>query len=354
MVSYGVFWLLLSFSLLLSLKKRTRQISYQLTFIILFLFSALRFDVGYDYEVYYRIISKSKFDYITSIDNMEFFNRKIIYLVQFFNAPELYFIITSFIIIFLFWYTIKKESKIFMISILIFASMPVFYTASFGEIRQYVATSIIFFGFKYIKENKLLKYCGIVLIAVLFHTSAVIGIFIYFLKFLKLKRIHYIILLITANFMDKYVYIIIKIILPKYIEYLDRKLGTGGDKMLILYMVLGLMFLFIMEKLIAENKINQFYLNNFYIGLFLLISLSDFGGVVKRGSIYFILFLPLLIAEIGYVLKKKIFLLIVYMITTSLFMVTIWLGYKNPTKDPLTPYRIFFITDKTKFKTRRD
>ena len=69
---------------------------------------------------------------------------------------------------------------------------------SFNGIRQYLASAVIFAGLKYIKEKKFWKYAFIVFIAFLFHTSAIIMLFAYFITHLEI-RFRNIVLLIIGS-----------------------------------------------------------------------------------------------------------------------------------------------------------
>jgi hypothetical protein len=55
----------------------------------LFLFAALRYDVGYDYMNYYEVVK------IEQIFNMEFFEALIIQLSHNLKSPQLFFVINS-------------------------------------------------------------------------------------------------------------------------------------------------------------------------------------------------------------------------------------------------------------------
>ncbi|MEQ8154215.1 MAG: EpsG family protein [Clostridiaceae bacterium] len=55
-----------------------------------------------------------------------------------------------------------------------------FFFGSFNTIRQYMAMAIIFFAFRYVIEKKWIHYFIAVGIAVLFHTSAIVTVIIYF------------------------------------------------------------------------------------------------------------------------------------------------------------------------------
>ena len=54
-----------------------------------------------------------------------------------------------------------------------------FYNHSLNIMRQWIAMSILFYGFTFLIENKKLKYFFAVFAAFLFHTSAIIGIIVF-------------------------------------------------------------------------------------------------------------------------------------------------------------------------------
>lgn len=56
-----------------------------------------------------------------------------------------------------------------------------FFNNSLNMVRQWMAMSIILFGFKYIKDQKLVKFILTVLCAYLFHSTALLGLFFYFI-----------------------------------------------------------------------------------------------------------------------------------------------------------------------------
>ena len=69
---------------------------------------------------------------------------------------------------------------------------------AFNGIRQYLAAAIIFSGVNFIKERKFWKYALIVFIAFLFHSSAILMIFPYFIANNKVSLSN-ILFLITAS-----------------------------------------------------------------------------------------------------------------------------------------------------------
>ena len=72
-----------------------------------------------------------------------------------------------------------REHLSYNIAIMVYCFM--FYQQSYNMMRQWMAMAIIIYGIKYIYDRKLIKYIITVLVAMLFHRSAFIGISLYFL-----------------------------------------------------------------------------------------------------------------------------------------------------------------------------
>lgn len=58
-----------------------------------------------------------------------------------------------------------------------------FYASSLNLMRQWIAISIIFYGFHFIQDGKTKKYLFCVILAMLFHNSAIIGIIIWLIYY---------------------------------------------------------------------------------------------------------------------------------------------------------------------------
>lgn len=83
---------------------------------------------------------------------------------------------------------IKENSHNYLMSVLMFINLMFFYD-SMSLMRQFMALSIIlYFGFKFIKEKKLLKYILTIVFAMLFHSTALLAIFIYPIYHMKYSR----------------------------------------------------------------------------------------------------------------------------------------------------------------------
>lgn len=71
---------------------------------------------------------------------------------------------------------------------------------AFNGIRQYLAAAIVFAGLKFIKERKFLKYAFIIFVAFLFHSSAILMIFPYFIAYNKINIRNILLLIVGSAF----------------------------------------------------------------------------------------------------------------------------------------------------------
>lgn len=73
----------------------------------------------------------------------------------------------------------------------------IYYCDLFNYVRQGIALSIVFFALRYVEKKKLIKYIIAVMIAMSFHTSAILAIAIYAIFYFK-DKIHYSIYLVVV------------------------------------------------------------------------------------------------------------------------------------------------------------
>ena len=68
--------------------------SFTAVFILIFLFCALRFDVGYDYSMYYELIDGNIKYYTAQINRIEYIPRQLILFSRFIGFYQFFFILT--------------------------------------------------------------------------------------------------------------------------------------------------------------------------------------------------------------------------------------------------------------------
>lgn len=178
-VFYNIIFILILFLLW---KGKKDKICELFGIIILVILSVFRFDIGYDYENYYKEINVIKHSidlYGTSyvferMDlRMEPSFTFFVWLFRDFENTFVYVFATYTLLTIYFWYKSLKEHNclfegIFVIIVLFFLF------GSFDQIRQSLSLAIFLYGIKYIDGNRrnIMKYCLCILFASLFHYSA--------------------------------------------------------------------------------------------------------------------------------------------------------------------------------------
>ena len=323
---------------------------YTVAFIVIFIFCAFRFDVGYDYSMYYGLIEGGFKFFDDQINRIEFLSTQLIIFSNYIGFYQFFFIVSSFVITYFFYKAIKENSLDKWLSTLIFVSFPIFFFMSLSIVRQYMAVAILFYCFKFIKQRKLWTYLFVVLFCSFLHKSSILALPIYFLygNFINKKII--ILIYFLGFFSSGILVFLIRLTSGGYSIYLGQIEGEGGNLILIFFQILGLFLLPIVYNFRdKDDKDFNFYLLSYYIGLFIWASLSRYGHAGIRGSLYFICFTIVLIPQLKNKIKEY------YLIRQSMLIVcfvffffNLYLGSKHRVKDANLPYKTFF------FKTTED
>lgn len=158
----------------------------------LFFISAFRGDFTSDYSEYCRIyelfIGRDISIFFTP--EMDVFGVEKGYaflnyiFAQVFRDPQTIIIITSVIIVGVYYMFGKKANDKFLFLLLLINIGS--YFQSFNITRQVLAASVCMLGYQYVEERKPIKYFAIVLLATTIHVSSIIMIPFYFLLRIKL------------------------------------------------------------------------------------------------------------------------------------------------------------------------
>jgi transmembrane protein EpsG len=152
--------------------------------------AGIRYNVGVDFnsyvDIYYNIV---KSNFLQNIKTGEFgyllLNKASEYI---FNGPQGVFLFSSIITIgFLYAALHDHEDKI-AFPLALFLYFTKIYPFSLNVMRQSIAISIILYSYKYIVSKNFKKFLLFVIIAALFHTSAIVVIPFYFISGEKRKK----------------------------------------------------------------------------------------------------------------------------------------------------------------------
>ena len=197
MTFYVLFIIFSSFLILFisSNKIEIRTFNWYLLFLLCFLFSGLRYQIGTDYLSYKYVFDDLRVD---DIALFEYGNYLLMYFIQLIGAPfQLYILVTSFIICFSFFNFIKLFSRDKSTSLFIFIFFGLFFLSSLNFIRQFLAISFFILALCSISQNKKIKTIIFIIISILFHTSALVTLPIFLFYKLKIKYKH---VIVTISF----------------------------------------------------------------------------------------------------------------------------------------------------------
>lgn len=292
-----------------------------ISFLIPFIIASIRYGVGTDYfnyvDMYNRIFMTSLWDNLKLIEPGYILINFIAKFV--FQDVQFVFIFCSFLTL-LFIYlaaldNFKKEGA----GLAVFIFMCTGYLTMLCIVRQALAGAIILYAFKYMYERKFYKYALFVLIACLFHYSAILLLPFYFLgvrqlsivgfKSKKIKGIVVVLITTAVLFMKQImVYVLAHVsFLSKYQYYF-----TGSDQVSSLLNIVDklpfLIFLLIFgRKIMRGIPRSSSYIWMFIIGLLFESSSPELARLISYFSQSLIIILPLF----SYIFDKKINVIVI-------------------------------------------
>jgi len=270
MFSLGATYLLYNFMLIacpllcyLSEKRNNRGGIY-LAYVIIFAASALRFDIGFDYENYYYIFSSlaNKFNYNGAFDwidliTIEPFAFIFGYLFQWSANAYLYVIATYSLITIILLFKIFDHYNIHTIGIFLYLASWIMFQ-SWDWVRQALALSFFLYSIQYIESKSFLKFSVCIFLATMSHYSALVLILAYPLSKLHIQRQFAIgiaviaLLLSLAGVLDQLKSLMFSLI-PYYAElYANTDYETAGGNhsstTLFLTAILYLIYIAVIDK----------------------------------------------------------------------------------------------------------
>lgn len=340
--------LLLIFILILGLINKKGSIFF--VFISLFLFSALRYNVGYDYESYYDAL---KYDIEFELLRWEFIERMLAYFSQYIGFIYLFFIVNSFFTLYFLFLALKKytPNNIYLGFVCYFC-LPVFYLTSLSTIRFHLALSIVFWATTFLKDEKWIRFLLIVLCAFLIHSSALVAILFIPLFKWQISRTINAIILISSFFASSIILNIVNtFIFDNYLlrSFQSYALFEGQDvfnKLPLLFHAINIFNLLFYRKIIKSDSRVKRYITIFNISCCLMQMFSINPTLSTRLSRYFFIFILLIIPQyitIGInrkLVKFGLFSIMILLYISQFIITTIGLLH-GADKHAFFPYKTF-------------
>ncbi len=187
-----------------------------------------------------------------------FFLTKVCAFLQF--PPNLFLALIALLIYIPVFKYIYQHSEDACMSILAYIAFEIF-SYSLGIFRQMIATGIIISGIKYIQDRKLFKYIVTVVIAMLFHVTAIIALPLYFLVRLNWKnKIWFFTVFILegiALILGRKIIDLAVLVMPQFKGYVGSQYdirGGGLTNLLFLNIVFVALYFILERKKVIEGK----------------------------------------------------------------------------------------------------
>lgn len=149
-------------------------------FVVLFICSALRFNVGNDYEQYTQTAHEAFVDgYVVTEAGFNWLV-KIVYAIFGFECYEAVFAVFAFVTLWLLLKAMYEQSLDFSMSFFLFMTLGIYFQ-TFNTVRYYLALAIVLYAMKYIWEKDWIRFVLWILFAALFHKSVLLVIPVYWL-----------------------------------------------------------------------------------------------------------------------------------------------------------------------------
>ncbi len=190
----AIYLLVYSITLLCFISKK--KILQNVGFIVLCLFTVLRYDVGNDYDNYFYGIESTansfrEHHYLDAIIHCrDLASIIIIFLCQYFPKPQLFVIgiygVLSLILFRKSLFLLPGEKNLNLFWGFLGIYLLTIYPYSLNAIRQSVSIGAFCVSIKYIQKANIKRYLSLILIAFAFHTSAIILFPLYLIRKFKI------------------------------------------------------------------------------------------------------------------------------------------------------------------------
>ena len=199
------------------------------------------------------------------------------------------------------WFTAKayiKYSEDAVLSMALYLNVSCFIML-FSGLRQSIAMSIGFVAFEFTRKRKIWSFLIVVAIAMLFHTSAFMLVFMYPLYYIKIRRENVIFvmpILAMIYLFRQRIFSVLGAFLNYFTDYDTTIIETGAYTTLILFCIIAV-FCFVIPD---ESKIDQdtFGMRSFLLFSIALQMFASLHSLAMRMNYYYIMFTPILVSRI--------------------------------------------------------
>jgi transmembrane protein EpsG len=278
--------------------KNSQIVFYSVAFLIPFIFLAIRYDIGTDYQNYV--------DYFYRISGGEIVPKEpayllVNYVIAYFNLDAQWlFVFFGFFFIFFAYKALPKDG--FALGVFLLITTMYLYEG-FSAIRQGLAIAIMAYAVKYIYEKNFKMYFFWAMVAMMFHAiTAVLLLIVYPFVNRDINKFFLIFFILITFFLVKFTGVVmgamhlVAILFPKYGWYINSQFmepaAVSSGLGVILKISIALSVIFFKEKIVKRYKHANITINMYVFYIIFLIfhlKLSIFGRVEHAFVFYAII-----------------------------------------------------------------
>ena len=289
--------------------KKLKLLFLFVCFLQLLLIALFRNDLGFDYQMYtegfYRMGMEgfSNLSYLDWEIGFVLFTKVIVFFTK--NHVIYLAIISAICFACTGWFIYKFSKKIWL-SVILYVNLYFFFL-SMNFLRQSIAISITLFAWQFLQKKKFLPYLVIIIIAALFHTTALIMIPVYFIVKIKpstlLALLYCYALLFFYISSEGFLRLITNFF---HQEYQSSVFLSQGISLIyaVFPMIILVLSMILKNRLIEKKASNQYLISLAFLSVFLMIIMSR-HAILERFSYYSYIYFILLIPEIISLFEKR-------------------------------------------------
>lgn len=334
---------------IIRLRKNQKAIFIFIIFIIFILQDGLRWETGTDWHFYRDFFFNSSKENLLAFEPGYVLINQIIYSIS--SSYTTFLIFIAFLIYFLYFKSITEYAVYPLITILFFYCSFIGYM---GMNRQHIALAICLFSFRYIVSKEFWKFSLCVIIAALFHRTALIFFLTYFLNrsipaylFLLGLFIVYLLNPVVASLIKPFVSALPSTIAYKLNIYLKAEFTNSTFGTIMGTMKRALIFL---PLYLYKDRLKELYpsielmLNIYFLSLLIFVLFNNSVQVfVARGNLYFGTLFEIFLIPFFLVIVKKNFSQIIIYFLLMIFAVLTFFKTISVLYDLFVPYKGLFI-----------
>ncbi|MCI8421655.1 MAG: EpsG family protein [Clostridia bacterium] len=338
--------------------KGTYMIIAMIVMMVLAMFRGI--SVGSDTNEYHKIfinvISNPDYANITRFELGYIFLNKLV--GKFTTNPQGIIICSAMIYYPVYIWFLRKHSKNYSISLLFFYLMC--FGSTLNILRQELAIAFLLIAYDRLINKKIITSYFWIIIAFLFHKSAILFIIIPILPYIRFSKILAIILAVLVIILTATngFFRFVEIIAPQYSHYFDSQMYSGTGSLSITYLVMRNVIFFVLifmviskikdNRVIGISKLNNSCQRNLIAWLALIPAIGVIFGyrislidrIISYFSTFYIILMPNALRKYDQNAKKALTFLIILIMTVYLILGQIF----RPEWNIIYPYSFFWET----------